>query len=276
MAKIKEVKKQVNYTNLSYLEIVEEIVRDFQNNATSSNVGLSIYEIIDKIKEIRPSFNDRDYNLVAQIHSDIISSAKFVNINVNQFLLKEGNLDLWDKDVYYYREPVGFEDLEITDDIISTMKDLPDDFDDESDEEISIVDEVVQSPDELAIIKLTEVITDMFSNKNSKYNNVMFKLKLTKNDFDPQNDEKNYNFVKKAIQEILDKNEKITVATEIFGEKIVKLLGEELYIISPDEDLDDLDINEKDDLEDIIYDDSDDNSTDDSDDDFDEYDDSDY
>lgn len=83
--------------NKPMVDIAEEIL-------SKEKEGMKIYDIIDQVAKIKDISSPDDERLL-QLYMDITLSAKFVFIGNDLWALKEGNLDFWDRDGFYFITP---------------------------------------------------------------------------------------------------------------------------------------------------------------------------
>ncbi len=125
-----------NMQNASILDIAEQILRE-------ANEPISIYDLIDQVAKSQ-NINPDDIDTLTQLYMDITLSARFVFVGDDQWTLKEGNLEEWDKDGYAYIKHDGSaddledeEDLDITEFNLEDLDELEEDLDEEDlDEEV--------------------------------------------------------------------------------------------------------------------------------------------
>lgn len=104
--------------NLPMVEIAELILMQ-------KNEPMDIYELIDEIRKIK-GIEDETDERVLQLYMDITLSAKFVFVGDDKWALKDGYLEFWDKDGFYFVTPEDIEEF--------------DDEDEEEEEEFEVSD----------------------------------------------------------------------------------------------------------------------------------------
>ncbi|MCK9235387.1 MAG: DNA-directed RNA polymerase subunit delta [Acholeplasmataceae bacterium] len=146
---------------LAVIDLVEHILKENQG-------PMSIYDIIERVKEIKEFAND-DNDRKTQLYMDITQSAKFVYMGDDQWDLKEHNLEMWDKDGYAFMTHDSFddeedeeEDLDFTDFDIDSLEDLDEEEvdDDDDDEEKEEEDEEIKEEKEYIDVELPTKSTD--------------------------------------------------------------------------------------------------------------------
>lgn len=109
-----------------------------------SNKPLSFMELFQEICDIKGITEEERNEMISQVYTDFILSAKFVYVGEDLWDLKSRqSIDLWDKDGAFYQEFSSFEEDEDEDE---EDEDYEDDFDsDEEDEDEEDEDEEDES-----------------------------------------------------------------------------------------------------------------------------------
>lgn len=89
---IKRVLKDLPMVELAEVILLEE------------KTPMKIYDIIDKVAKIK-EIDEADDKRLLQLYMDITLSAKFVFVGNDEWVLKEGNLEFWDRDGFYFITP---------------------------------------------------------------------------------------------------------------------------------------------------------------------------
>lgn len=123
--------------NLPMVEIAEVILMQ-------KNEPMDIYELIDEVRKIK-GIEDQADEKVLQLYMDITLSAKFVFVGDDKWSLKDGYLEFWDKDGFYFISPQDLEEIDYEDDEdeeefevsdYSSEDEDEDDLEDEDDEDL--------------------------------------------------------------------------------------------------------------------------------------------
>jgi len=111
-----------------------------------SNKPLSFMELFQEICDIKGITEEERNEMISQVYTDFILSAKFVYVGEDLWDLKSRqSIDLWDKDGAFYQEFSSFEEDE-EEDTYEEDDDYEDDFDnDEEDEDEDEEDEEDES-----------------------------------------------------------------------------------------------------------------------------------
>ncbi|CCV64986.1 Putative DNA-directed RNA polymerase delta subunit [Alteracholeplasma palmae J233] len=118
-------------SELSLLDIVEEILKE-------KNEPTPIYTLMDEAATIK-GIDPNDVDEISQLYLDITLSAKFVFYGENLWALKEGHLDLWDKESFSFDQDLAdeeIEDEELIDFTEFNLEEVAEDIDE--DEELEI------------------------------------------------------------------------------------------------------------------------------------------
>lgn len=121
--------------NLPMVEIAEVILMQ-------KNEPMDIYELIDEVRKIK-GIEDQADEKVLQLYMDITLSAKFVFVGDDKWSLKDGYLEFWDKDGFYFISPQDLEEIDYEDDedeeefeVSDYSSEDEDDLEDEDDEDL--------------------------------------------------------------------------------------------------------------------------------------------
>jgi DNA-directed RNA polymerase subunit delta len=83
---------------LSFVDIAETILREAKE-------PINLYDIFDKICEIKGVEEDAKDDLISQFYADMTISAKFVYTGDNMWDIKDNQkIELWEKDGSFYKE----------------------------------------------------------------------------------------------------------------------------------------------------------------------------
>jgi DNA-directed RNA polymerase subunit delta len=158
------------------LDVAEEILKN--------NQQVGIYDLINQVAAAKAIESD-NIDALTQLYMDITLSGKFVYVGEDNWALKDGNLEFWDKDGYAFISPNDEEDiledlnLEALDDLDVTIDDPEVETDEEElDEELReeksyiVDDRPVVSTDEDDFDDVEIEIDDEDYDEDS-YNNIM-------------------------------------------------------------------------------------------------------